>query len=67
VEAWTRFHEQVGTLPEEEKEVVALLWYGGVSQPEAASVLGVSLATLKRRWQAARLRLSELLDDCVVS
>jgi DNA-directed RNA polymerase specialized sigma24 family protein len=26
-------------------------------------VLGVSLTTLKRRWQAARLRLSELLED----
>jgi len=66
VEAWTRFHERVETLPEEEREVVALLWYEGLSQPEAAEVLGISHATLKRRWQAARLRLYELLDDWTV-
>ncbi|MBR9804741.1 RNA polymerase subunit sigma-70, partial [bacterium] len=30
--------------------------------PEAADVLGVSLATVKRRWQSARIRLSETLD-----
>ncbi len=63
LEAWARFHETVGCLPDEEREVVALLWYEGLRQPEAAAVLGVSLATLKRRWQAARLRLSELLED----
>jgi RNA polymerase sigma-70 factor (ECF subfamily) len=66
LETWTRFHEHVEKLPEEEREVVALLWYDGLSQPEAASVLGISLATLKRRWQAARLRLYELLDDWVI-
>jgi RNA polymerase sigma factor (sigma-70 family) len=63
LECWARFHELVDTLPEEEREVVQLLWYEGLKQPEAAAVLGVSLATLKRRWQAARLRLSELLED----
>lgn len=63
LEAWARFHETVGCLPDEEREVVQLLWYEGLKQPEAAAVLDVSLATLKRRWQAARLRLSELLED----
>ena len=60
---WTRFHEQVEGLPDDQREVVELLWYEGLSQPEAAEVLGVSLATVKRRWQAARLRLCELLED----
>lgn len=63
LEAWARFHEQVESLPDDEREVVQLIWYEGLRQPEAAAVLGVSLATLKRRWQAARLRLSELLED----
>jgi len=63
LEAWTRFHEQVEALPEEEREIVMLLWYEGLAQPEAAAVLGISLATVKRRWQAARLRLYELLED----
>jgi RNA polymerase sigma-70 factor (ECF subfamily) len=48
----------VDSLPDEEREVVQLLWYEGLRQPEAAVVLGISLATLKRRWQVARLRLS---------
>lgn len=57
LESWTEFHEQVEQLPEELREVVNLLWYEGISQPEAASVLAISLATVKRRWQAARLVL----------
>ena len=61
LEAWTEFHEKVDRLPDEQKEVVGLLWYDGLTQPEAASVLNVSLATLKRRWQAARIRLHEQL------
>ena len=63
LEAWARFHEAVGCLPDEEREVVQLVWYDGMKRPEAAAVLGVSLATLKRRWQSARLHLSELLED----
>lgn len=62
VEAWVKFHEQVEALPDQEREVVNLLWYEEMTQPEAAEVLGISLATVKRRWQAARLRLSESLN-----
>lgn len=56
---WSTFHEHVGRLPEEYREVFDLLWYKGLTQPEAAEVLGVSLATLKRRWQAARILLHD--------
>jgi DNA-directed RNA polymerase specialized sigma24 family protein len=63
LEKWTRFHEQVEQLPEEQKEVVGLLWYEGLSQPEPAAALGISLATVKRRWQDARLALSASLKD----
>lgn len=62
-EAWAEFHEEVQALPEDEREIVDLLWYEGLTQPEAAGVLGISLATLKRRWQSARLRLREALDE----
>jgi RNA polymerase sigma-70 factor (ECF subfamily) len=65
LEGWTRFHEQVEALPEPERDVVALLWNEGLSQPEAATVLNISLATLKRRWQAARLRLCDSLNDWI--
>jgi RNA polymerase sigma factor (sigma-70 family) len=57
LEEWTDFHERAGKLPDEEREVFNLLWYEGLTQPEAAEVLGVSLKTVKRRWQSARLLL----------
>jgi len=59
--AWGEFHEQIGALPDEEREVFDLLWYQGLNQAEAAELLGVSERTIKRRWQAARLRLHEAL------
>src|SRR5262245_2739234 len=55
--AWGEFHRQIDALPDEEREVFDLLWYQGLSQAEAAELLGVSDRTIKRRWQAARLRL----------
>ena len=63
IEDWTAFHEEVDRLPEEEQEVFGLLWYGGLNQADAAKALGISLATLKRRWQAARLHLHEALAE----
>lgn len=66
VEAWSRFHESVDLLPREQRAVVDLLWYEGFSQPEAAGVLGISLATLKRRWASARIQLCEVLEDWII-
>jgi RNA polymerase sigma factor (sigma-70 family) len=59
--AWTEFHQRVETLPAEERDVFGLLWYQGLSQAEAAEVLGVSERTVKRWWQSARLKLHEAL------
>jgi RNA polymerase sigma-70 factor (ECF subfamily) len=60
--AWTEFHEQIGALPDEEREVFDLLWYQGLSQAEAAELLGVSERTVKRRWQTARFQLHKALQ-----
>ncbi len=60
--AWSEFHAHVESLPTEEAEVVNLLYYEGLTQDEAARVLGVSLRTLKRRWQTAKVRLHEALN-----
>jgi RNA polymerase sigma-70 factor (ECF subfamily) len=62
LEAWSAFHAQVEALPGDEREVVNLIWYEGLTQEEAAGVLGVSLRTLKRRWQSARCRLYDALN-----
>jgi RNA polymerase sigma-70 factor (ECF subfamily) len=59
---WCEFHQHVDDLPEEEREVVGLLFYQGMSQAEAAELLGVTVRTVQRRWQAALLRLHDLLE-----
>lgn len=63
LERWREFHEHVERLPEDERTVFDLLYYHEVTQDEAALALGVSLATIKRRWTAARLRLGARLSD----
>lgn len=63
LEGWTEFHAQIELLPDEEQEVFNLIWYDGLTQPEVAHALDVSLRTVKRRWQSARLRLSESLKE----
>jgi RNA polymerase sigma-70 factor (ECF subfamily) len=62
---WSEFHQQVEALPDEERAVFDLLWYQGLSQAEAAEVLGVTERTIKRRWQSARLRLHDALQGDV--
>jgi RNA polymerase sigma-70 factor (ECF subfamily) len=62
LEWWSEFHRQVETLLPEEREVFELRWYQGLSSEEAAEILGVSLATVKRRWLQARLALQPLLE-----
>jgi RNA polymerase sigma-70 factor (ECF subfamily) len=60
--AWGEFHQQIAALPDEEREVFDLIWYQGLGQAEAAELLGVSERTVKRRWQAARLKLHDALQ-----
>ncbi len=58
---WTDFHQAVDRLPEEVRRVFEAVWFGGVSQEEAAQLLGLSLRTLQPRWAAARLLLQQML------
>lgn len=55
--------EAVDRLPEDEKEVVDLLWIQGFSQAEVAELLAVSPKTVGRRWARARVRLHCELSD----
>ncbi|HQR06435.1 MAG TPA: sigma-70 family RNA polymerase sigma factor [Gemmatales bacterium] len=54
---WAEFHDSVDRLPDEEREVFDLLFYGGMEQQQAAALLGISERTLRRRWQSCKLRL----------
>jgi RNA polymerase sigma-70 factor (ECF subfamily) len=58
---WTEFHERVGALPEDEREVFDLVCYQGLTHAEAAKLLDVSTKTVQRRWQAACLKLHEAM------
>jgi RNA polymerase sigma-70 factor (ECF subfamily) len=61
--SWSEFHAEVEKLPEAEQEVVNLLYYEGLSQSEAAQVLGLSLSTIKRRWHTTRLKICEAMTS----
>jgi RNA polymerase sigma-70 factor (ECF subfamily) len=50
-------------LPEEEREVFELIRIQGLTYPEAATVVGVSVKTVQRRLNRARLLLAEELAD----
>ena len=59
---WSELHEAIDALPPEQKEVVELLFYNGLSQDETAKIIGVSVRSVKRYWRSAKLRLFELFD-----
>jgi RNA polymerase sigma-70 factor (ECF subfamily) len=60
--AWGEFHRCVGEMEAGDRQMFDLLWYQGVTQPEAAGLLGVSLKTVQRRWLTARRKLCRALE-----
>jgi RNA polymerase sigma-70 factor (ECF subfamily) len=62
---WQDFHSRVQQLPDEEREAFDLLWYHGLSQEQVASMLDVSVRTVRRRWRSARLMLHDVLVGAV--
>lgn len=61
--SWADFHEQVESLPNDEREVFQLLWYSGTTQREAAELLDISERTVLRRYYRAKLSLRDALHD----
>ncbi len=60
---WEEFIDQVQKLPSDLLQVVDLHMYHGMSQPEVAEALGVSVETVKNRWRDARVQLGRLVKD----
>jgi RNA polymerase sigma factor (sigma-70 family) len=58
-----RMLEAIGELPEDEREVFGLVRVQGMTQTEAARLLGVSAVTVKRRLNRGLRLLTEKLAD----
>jgi RNA polymerase sigma factor (sigma-70 family) len=58
-----RMLEAIEQLPEDEREVFELLRIQGLTQVEAAEVLGVSTKTVQRRLNGALVLLAKELED----
>jgi RNA polymerase sigma-70 factor (ECF subfamily) len=59
--AWT-VHRAFGELPETERTVLELAYWGGLSQSEIADFLGIPLGTVKTRTRSGLARLADLLE-----
>jgi RNA polymerase sigma factor (TIGR02999 family) len=53
--------ERLSEIHPRQAQLVELRYFGGLSNPEAAEVLDVSLATIERDWQVARIWLKRKL------
>jgi RNA polymerase sigma-70 factor (ECF subfamily) len=58
-----RMLEAIDALPEDEREVFGLVRIQGISQPEAATLLDVSVKTVQRRLSRSLIILTEALAD----
>jgi RNA polymerase sigma-70 factor (ECF subfamily) len=59
--AW-RVHGALERLPEHERPVIELAYWGGLSQSEIADFLHLPLGTVKTRTRSALSRLADLLE-----
>jgi RNA polymerase sigma-70 factor, ECF subfamily len=60
--AW-RVHRALDELPEQERAVIELAYWSGLSQSEVATFLNVPLGTVKTRTRSGLGRLARLLED----
>lgn len=60
--AW-RVHRAIAELPENERIVIELAYWGGRSQSEIAEMLDVPLGTVKTRTRTGLARLADMLED----
>ncbi|WP_411277354.1 RNA polymerase sigma factor [Gaiella sp.] len=57
-----RVHRALETLPENERSVIALAYFSGLSQSEIAAFLQIPLGTVKTRTRSGLARLADTLE-----
>ena len=64
-QSWVSFrvHTALQTLPDNERELIELAYWGGLSQSEIAHLVGIPLGTVKTRTRSALARLADELDE----
>ena len=60
-ERWEQLHCEIERLPEDEREIVELMWFHDLTQEQAAELCGITRRTVQRRWIRARLKLHAAL------
>lgn len=65
LESWTRLHDAVASLPDEERELFDLVWFMGATQHDIATLSGSSPRTVRRRWDEIKRRLVTALNGDV--
>jgi RNA polymerase sigma-70 factor, ECF subfamily len=60
--AW-QVHRAFGQLPDTERAVLELAYWGGLSQSQISEFLGIPLGTVKTRTRSGLSRLADLLNE----
>jgi RNA polymerase sigma-70 factor (ECF subfamily) len=62
--SWTawRIHRALAELPEQERKLIELAYWGGFSQSEISDFVGIPLGTVKTRTRSALSRLADALE-----
>ena len=58
--SWTEFHDQISQLPADLRSAFEARWYLNLPNAEAAELLGVSVSTIIRHYQAACHQLNQV-------